>query len=450
VEGVLMERELSLARFLAWVAGRSLPIRRTTRLAQDHANPIGLAPIRRAGDGRLQAVAFGRLDGPLDVVTLVDPLALTDPGLDHLSVFLDQSLHHPLGTQVWTPDEPSFTALSMEALRSRTNPHCSPVRRQLGVCLHALARLEPLAGQQIVAIATEVLAVHLITGLSPTEEQHLGMRLAWDDPQPDRSPAEVAAERFHHPGPSLLPLKEDERVETLRARLRSGRGSTRDQDEILHILTQAAEASWDLLVQARTVFQRLPFPALPGLEQLEVDSQKELNWLLGGAPSVTQHLGRACHEFAKREFWRARLEDLDARGDPIMREVLRREGRVIEATTLRRRDRLLILATTQPVLRLRSGSRLTTDDGRVSGVVTSIHARKGKTVLVVRVARGIRAAAALPLGSSLDWFDTGVFRGRTAGRSAVTRLAGIPPAEALPPLPVPADLVRFASSLRQR
>jgi hypothetical protein len=443
-----MDRELNLARLLARVAGRSLPIRSTTRLAPEHPNPIGLAPVRRAGDGRLQAVAYGRLDRPPDVVTLVDPLALTGPGLDHLGAFLTQSLHQPLGTQVWIPDESSFTALAIEGLRSRTNPHYSPLRRQLGICLHALARLEPLAGQPVVAIATDILAVHLITGQSPTEDAHLGARLAWDAPQPACAPAQIAAERFHHPGPSLLPLHEDERVETLRARLRTGGGSRQDREEITRTLTQAAEASWDQVAQARTVFRHLPLPPLPGLGELETDSQKELDWLLKGAPTFTQHLGQACAEFAKRECWRARLEDLEARGDPIMREILRREGRVILATTLRRQDRCLVLGTTQAVLRLRSGTRLSTEDGRVRVVVATLHAQMGRTVLLVRVTRGIRTATALPVGSSQDWFDTGVFRGRTAG-GAVTRLAGIPPAEALPPLPVPPDLVRFARSLRQ-
>ena len=69
-------------------------------------------------------------------------------------------------------------ALAIEGQRSRTNPHCSPPRRQLGGCLHALARLEPLAGQQVVAIATDILGNHLITGQSPTEDAYLGARLA--------------------------------------------------------------------------------------------------------------------------------------------------------------------------------------------------------------------------------------------------------------------------------
>jgi hypothetical protein len=108
-----------------------------------------------------------------------------------------------------------------------------------------------------------------------------------------------------------------------------------------------------------------------------------------------------------------------------------------------------MLATTQPVLRLRSGTRLTSEEGRISAIVTATQFQRGKTVLLVRVTRGMRAAAALPLGGSHDWFDTGAFWGRTAGRSAVTRLAGIPPAAALSPLAVPPDLLTYARSLRQ-
>jgi hypothetical protein len=438
-----------LARLLARIANRSLPIRRTTCLARDHPNPIGLAPIRRAGDGRLQALAFGRLDGPPVVVTLVDPLVHTDPGLDRLGLALDSCLRDPEGCQVWVPDAPSFTALAIEGLRSRTNPHCSPVRRQLGVCLHALARLEPLAGQQVVAIATEVLGDHLITGQSPTEDADLAARLCWDDPVPGVRPERLAGQRRCHPGPSLLTVQEDERVEALRTRLRTGRGSTCERDEIHHLLTGAASDSWELLVQAWSVFCHLPFPPLPGLEVLEADSQKELRWLLDGAPGFTQHLGRTCREFQKREFWRARLSDLECRSDPVMREVRRREGRVIFATTLRRQDRRLILATTQPVLRLRSGTWLATTDGRIDTVVETLHARGDRTILVVRVTRGIRAAAALPLGSSREWSDTAVFRGRFISGTDATRFADLPAAQDLSPLPVPADLVRFARGLRQ-
>lgn len=443
-----MERHLTLARLLARVCGRSLTIRSTTRLARNHPNPIGLAPIRRAGDGRLQAIAYGPIGEPPTLATLPNPLDLSAPGLDQLGQVLDTCLRDLGGCQVWIPDEPSFLALAIEGLRSRTNPHCSPLRRQLGVCLHALARIEPLAGQQVVVIATNVLATHLVTGQSPSEDAHLGARLAWDDPMPGLSAAQVAAQCLCHPGPSLLTVAEDERVETLRARLRRD-GTTRDREEIRQILTRAVSDSWDLLVRAWTVFQALPFPALPGLEQLETDSQKELNWLLRGTPVFTQHLGRACAEFSKREFWLARLEDLEARGDPIVREVLRREGRVIAAAMGRRQDRWLLLVTTQSVLRLRPGTRLTTEDSRMCAVVVTIHARRGKTVLLVRVTRGIRAAAALPLGSSQDWFDTGVFQGRRAGGSAIHRLAGIPLAETLPPLAVPTDLLAFARSLRQ-
>jgi hypothetical protein len=143
------------------------------------------------------------------------------------------------------------------------------------------------------------------------------------------------------------------------------------------------------------------------------------------------------------------LEDLEARGDPIMREVLRREGRLIAASVLRQQDRWLILSTTQPILRLRSGTRLTSQDGRISAVVVTLHARTDTTFLLVRVTRGIRAASALQQGSSQDWMDTAVFRGRFISGADATWFADIPAAQALAPLPVPADLPAFARRLRQ-
>jgi hypothetical protein len=431
-----------LARFLARIANRSLPIRRTTCLARDHPNPIGLAPIRRAGDGRLQAVAFGRLDRPPVVVTLLDPLARTDPGLDHLGAFLNQSLQDPQGTQVWIPDAASMMALSIEGLRSRTNPHCSSLRRQLGVCLHALARIEPLAGQQVVAIATEVLGNHLITGQSPTEDADLAARLCWDDPVPGVRPERLAGQCRCHPGPSLLTVEEDERVETLRARLRTGRGNTCERDEIHHLLAEAASDSWEPLVNAWSVFCHLPFPPLPGLEVLEADSLKELTWLLGGAPYFTQHLGRTCAELEKREAWLARLEDLEARGEPVVREALRREGRVIAATVLRVRlpqkthqPTRILLHTTQPVMRIRLGTRLKTGDARVVGIVELIRHRSGGAYLLLRVTSGVRAARLLPPGQVVDLLDTVHFAGRPrSGKHAA--LPTIPPAAPVPPLVV--------------
>ena len=432
-----MERELTLGRILARVCGRSLPIRGTTRLAQDHPNPIGLAPVRRAGDGRLQAIAFGQLGRPPTLVALVDPLDLRPPGPEAVGLFLDQHVRSAQGCQVWIPDEPSFVALAIEGQRSRTNAHCSPLRQQLGVYLHALARIEPLAGQQIIAIATEVLAAHLVTGQSPTEDAHLGARLLWDE---GCSPAHVATQRLYHPGPSLLTVAQDERIETLRARLRNGRGSARDRDEITKILTRSAGASWEMLVRAWTVFCRLPLPRLPGLEQLEADSQKELDRLLGGSPGFTRHLGRACAEVEKREAWLSRLEDLEARGDPICREILRREGRVIAATLLRvrlpqkkRQPTRILLHTAQPVLRIRPATRLTTGDARVVGIVEIIRHRPGGAYLLLRVTSGARAARLLPTGQVVDFFDTVHFAGRPrAGK--YTLLPGIPPAAPVPQL----------------
>src|SRR5438046_2757924 len=104
MEDAVMENTLSLARLLACICGRSLPIRGPTVLRQDHPNALGIAFIRRAGDARLQAVAFGRLDQPPALVSVVDPLARHDPGLERLADCLDLHLCESQGCQVWIPD----------------------------------------------------------------------------------------------------------------------------------------------------------------------------------------------------------------------------------------------------------------------------------------------------------------------------------------------------------
>ena len=65
-----------VARLLALLCGRSLPIRKTALLTQTQPNLIGLAPIRVAGDDRLQAVAFGPLGAQPSIITLPTPYSL--------------------------------------------------------------------------------------------------------------------------------------------------------------------------------------------------------------------------------------------------------------------------------------------------------------------------------------------------------------------------------------
>jgi hypothetical protein len=174
-------------------------------------------------------------------------------------------------------------------------------------------------------------------------------------------------------------------------------------------------------------------PPLPGLGELEANSQRELAWLLGGAPDVGSHLGRTVAELRKHEFWHDRFEDVNVRGDPIRREAARRDGRVIAATTWRTRAGRLLVHTSQEARRLRTGARLKTADGRVEAVVEAIRTQDRAAWLSLRVTRGVTAASAFAPGDVIDWCATVVFRGR-----ALRVPSGVPTARTLAPVLSPA------------
>ena len=372
------------------------------------------------------------MDDLPQLVTLADPLDPCDAGLEEVGPFLDRHLRDPRSCQVWVPDREAFRALAIEGRRGRNDPRLPAGRRQFGASCHALARLEPLAGQQVLAIAVTLLGAHLLTGQSPTEDSHLGARLAWDAPPPGLPPARLAAVRRLRPGPALLPVADEEAVEALRAKLKTAPHDRELRGEVSWLLAWTAEGSWWLLHQAWEAYGALPMPPLPGLGELEADSHRELAWLLGGAPDVGSHLGRTVAELRKREFWHDRFEDLNVRGDLVRREAARRDGRVIAATTWRTRAGRLLIHTNQEARRLRTGARLKTADGRVEAVVEAIRTQDRGAWLLLRVTRGVTTVATLPPGDVIDWCDSVVFRGRPPRVPS-----GVPTARALAPVPGP-------------
>ena len=135
--------------------------------------------------------------------------------------------------------------------------------------------------------------------------------------------------------------------------------------EIERTLHRAAHQAWLLLEHAHRVYSSLPLPPLPGIDELEAASYRELGSLLRWNPPFGIHLAGTRTEFRRRENWRAHLADLEARGDGVVREMLRLEGRVIAATTLRvwapkRRGQewRILLETSQGMLRIRRGTKL--------------------------------------------------------------------------------------------
>ena len=121
---------------------------------------------------------------------------------------------------------PSFTSLAIEGLRSRTNPHClpaPPAARRLLACLGPARAPARSAGR---GDGHRGLGRRISSPARARSRTRISA-LAWPGTTPclDATCSRRRSALLHHPGPSLLTVAEDERVETLRARLRTGRGA---------------------------------------------------------------------------------------------------------------------------------------------------------------------------------------------------------------------------------
>ena len=129
--------------------------------------------------------------------------------------------------------------------------------------------------QQVVMVASELLNRHIVTGQSGVEELHLGALLAWVNPPAGVDPSEEADRRSAMPAAAMLDWRDDERVEELRrqAKEESPRGLAA-RSRIERILTNGAQAEWNLLEEARTAFWALAIPPVSGVDILRSESQR--------------------------------------------------------------------------------------------------------------------------------------------------------------------------------
>lgn len=408
-----MDSHSPFLRLSAHVARKSVRIRATAAITRN-LPALGFVPIRVAGDHRFQALAIGPLDQEPAIEVLRNPYQPSLTDFTMISARIADLLTERTW-QVWVPDQAALRACGLEGIRNRRNPDVLPGRERLARICYALLRLEQQPGQQVVAVATDVLAKHLMTGQSASEDAHLWARLAWDHPLTELAPSLVSESRRITAGPTLLELEDDEQAERIRDRARHGKASAAELDELDALLKQGALKSWSILAEAYEVYRNLDIPELPGVEVLVRQSAKKFAIYVAVSPAFGASQESVLREYRNREHQFDVVEDLNARGDKIERERLRQEGRVIRATVLKRARRRrgtacrLVLGTTQEIRRFRNGTKLKTEDNAIEGTVEVIRHTAGQVLFIVRVTRGMTSARALEQGSELDWFDTVVF-----------------------------------------
>jgi hypothetical protein len=300
--------------------------------------------------------------------------------------------------------------------RYERNKKASDALRRMGAQCRALGVEYNFSGQQTVVVASELLLTHVVTGMQPTEDKHLGALLAWADPVPSIDPGEEADRRALTPAAAMLVREKDDEVESKR-KLAKGKGSraAESRREIENILAEGALAEWDLLVRARRAFSKLGLAPASDADKLVRLSYERMAIALRmelRQPSKPDSLSRRLDSL---EYSIALKEDVDTRSDELLLERARREGRVFFAEVVEvdqpRRSRkpcVLTLHTFQEVLRVRKGGYFQTEDARVIGRVLDVRegGEMGGRFIVLRLTKGFRKSVRPQLGSMSDWMDT--------------------------------------------
>lgn len=412
--------------------GRALPVRSTYSVAPDPPETFGIAFIRVAGEERVQAVAYGLMGACPSVITICNPLARGAHELEPFARALDEYL---MGCytrkrlpRVWLAHPAALTVLDLLGYRYQSNRHASEELRTMGRQCRALCEEAIFPGQQVLAVASMLLTEHIVTGQSTVEDQHLGAVLAWVDPPQGHDPATESQRRSLVPAAALLDQGRDKKVERLRrlARKCESRSELESTNGQIHALLEEGVAQeWSLLEEARTAFWRLGLaPAPPSYtERLVEASRDRLRYFLSfGAnqPSRPHSLARRLDTY---EYLAALVEERDACSDALVRERMRKAGRVIAVRVESvdqpgpgRNPCTLTLTTDQHVQRVRPGTVLKSADGRIRGrVVTLAQSGEGQRHIIFRLLEGVRKGRPR-VGQLLDLIDTVPFDPRRVKR----------------------------------
>jgi len=459
-----------VARAAANQRRRVVPIRGARALSPDPRLAFGFAPIKLVSEEIVQSLAFGVLGTEPEVITRWNPLSRDAGDLERFAAVLDGYLETARSEgflpRIWVPHTGALKLLELLGHRYRTNKEATESLRRMGAQCRVLAEEARVPGQQVVAVGTNVLIEHAVTGQSPVEDHHLGALLAWHEADDTYDPEHEAERQALLPAAAMLPRPDDDRIEMLRP-IAKKKGSRADaaRREIETILAGGARREWDMLTRARDAFDRLGLPSLPDAGALVDVSLRRMDWALEVLPNPGSRpaaLGRLLED---HEYCAGLLQDALVTGDPVVRERERRAGRVVRADVARidqprpsKHPCTITLVTAQPVLRVRRGTQLRTADRRAEGRVTSVErdTTSGQQVIELRLNRGVRKSVRPILGTSEDWLDSVPFDGRrlrnTAYRAAQDSGAFTLTGDPLPigrPAEIDArDLRRVAEELR--
>ncbi len=329
-----------LARARALQAGHAVVVRENIAFAPDPTPAFGIALVKLVSEEIVQAIAYGRIGDEPRTVVRWNPLSRESNELEPFARALDRYLTDAVRRgrlpRVWLPHRAALTLIDLLGWRYRTNQQASDRLRRMGWQCRALAEEAAYAGQQVVAIAGDLLTEHVVTGQLPIKDFHLDALLAWLENLGGGDPAQEADRRALIPAAAMLERRIDDRVEHLRRIAKSGGpSSSAARAEIERLLREGALREWDLLIRGRSAFWALGLPTMPGIGDMVDVSRDRITYALShdlSPPTNPHSLSRLLdrHERATEA-----VEAANMVGDRYVRELARQDGRAVRGHVVR-------------------------------------------------------------------------------------------------------------------
>lgn len=408
----------TVARLLALGNGRAVAIRGSYALACDPHASFAIVPLRLVAEQLVYAIAYGDPDGEPEVVFTPTPLDRDSRFLEPFAAALDAYLAATSAAEqlprVWLPHSAALEVVELLGHRYRTNKNATAQVQRMGQLCRVLADETIHVGQQLVAVAADQLATHVVTGQSPSEDRHLGALLAWLNPEAATPVADAAAAAALEPAAAMLTREVDDRVEQLNVAVRAGAlGREVATATIAPLLHTEVLREWRLLMRARRAFWSLGLEHTPLLQGLVDESYRRVAWRIQPLDGNTPGRGSIAVRLDEQVYAQELAEYVAVEGDHVARGEAVRAGKVIRAEVIERvqprpgfHPCTICVVTDQDVLRVRRGTEMQLAGSNVAGrVETVVTDTANRTVLTLAILKGVRSAATISAGARTEWSD---------------------------------------------
>jgi hypothetical protein len=266
-----MKGVVAAARLLAKARQSAVRVVGSYDIRHDPEETFAIVPMRVVGEEIIQAVGYGRLGAPPQVVVEHHALSRRTAFLIPFANALDEYLTRAVDLdfpRIYIANAPALELLTVMAARYENagrnlnpNPALRPSHEvvRLGYLCRLIKDIYHMPGQQIVVVMTEAIRRHFVTGQIPPKDGHLGALTEWLAAVAGATGTQARADlrALHFPAAAMLSREDDEAVESILHKIKKSKSALtrqRLQADIEHLQAESVLAEWSMLQEAHAAF----------------------------------------------------------------------------------------------------------------------------------------------------------------------------------------------------